>query len=358
MSGGGFNTSLGNLALARNGAAAADSSDVAIGYQCLSRPVGAPTSVGITAIGYQAGNGIGFGPGLVPCDYCVYIGYQVGLNAADSTPTIRLGNTAGGAAQVQKCFISGIDGVTVGGTTAYVAVIDANSQLGRLPTAPLPLSAETRIANVRGVMTNVADAVPVLISSTDQLGTVSSSIRVKQNVRPMPDAVAAQLGALQPRVFEYKSRPGVDAFGLIAEEVAQVPGVGSYLIARNAAGEIETVKYHELPSLLLKGLQIAVSRVAALEAENATLRGQWADLAARVARLEGARGGPDVGLPAAAALAARAAPVPTQQVVLSSAAAAGQVPGIPVAGGLAVGIPVAGSLPLVAPAPARPPSGR
>ena len=78
------------------------------------------------------------------------------------------------------------------------------------------------IGNIRGVTTANADAIPVLIDSDSQLGTMSSSRRFKNEIKPMDSASEAIL-ALKPVTFHYKSdTKGTPQFGLIAEEVAEV----------------------------------------------------------------------------------------------------------------------------------------
>ena len=46
---------------------------------------------------------------------------------------------------------------------------------------------KTVIAGIRGITTGVANAIPVVIDSNGQLGTVSSSIRFKEDVHDMAD---------------------------------------------------------------------------------------------------------------------------------------------------------------------------
>jgi hypothetical protein len=49
------------------------------------------------------------------------------------------------------------------------------------------------IGNLRGITTSHADAVPVLIDSFGQLGTMNSSRRFKTEIQPMDDASEAIL---------------------------------------------------------------------------------------------------------------------------------------------------------------------
>jgi len=110
-------------------------------------------------------------------------------------------------------------------------------------------------AGVRGVTTANNNAIPVVIDSSGQLGTVNSSRRFKEDIREMGDA-SRGLMRLRPVTFRYR-KPFADGsepiqYGLIAEEVAEVyPD----LVAHSADGQIETVKYQVLDAMLLNEVQ-------------------------------------------------------------------------------------------------------
>src|SRR5207247_5526168 len=104
------------------------------------------------------------------------------------------------------------------------------------------------IAGIRGVTTANANAVPVVIDSAGQLGTMSSSKRFKKEIKPMDQTSEAILG-LKPVTFHYKSdSTGTPQFGLIAEEVAKV---NADLVVRDDDGEIYTVRYEAVNAMLL-----------------------------------------------------------------------------------------------------------
>ena len=107
------------------------------------------------------------------------------------------------------------------------------------------------IAGIRGITTTVVDAIPVLISSTHQLGTVSSALRYKENIFEM-GSESSPIYKLRPVTFNYKvDETKSKQYGLIAEEVKEhLPR----LVVNNDQGEVETVKYHEIPVLLLNEL--------------------------------------------------------------------------------------------------------
>jgi len=104
------------------------------------------------------------------------------------------------------------------------------------------------IGKIRDVTTQYADAIPVVIDSADQLGTISSSRRYKKEIKPM-DAASEAVLALKPVTFHYKSdKTGMPQFGLIAEEVAKV---NPDLVVRDKNGEIYTVRYDAVNAMLL-----------------------------------------------------------------------------------------------------------
>src|SRR5262249_45232054 len=148
----------------------------------------------------------------------------------------------------------------------------------------------TFIAGVAGV--TVSNSAPVLINtSTGQLGTMASSIRYKRDIQPM-GAHSHKLLQLRSVIFRYtQDAQGELQYGLIAEEVAKVY---PELVTRNAQGEVETVRYHELIPMLLNEVQHQQRQLADLQAQNARLQqqlqerdaAQQAQNAALTARLE------------------------------------------------------------------------
>ena len=110
-------------------------------------------------------------------------------------------------------------------------------------------------AGISGVTTGLNNAVPVVIDSNGQLGTISSSRRFKEDIHDMGEA-SEGLMRLRPVTFRYQkafadgSKPL--QYGLVAEEVAEVyPD----LVTHSADGQIETVKYQVLDSMLLNEVQ-------------------------------------------------------------------------------------------------------
>ena len=135
-----------------------------------------------TALGNLAGSSLTFG------DNNIDIGYNV-FGVAGESNTIRIGNT-----DITDTFIGGISGTTV------------------------------------------ASGAAVLVDSTGHLGTVTSSKRFKEEVRPMNEASEA-IFSLEPVTFRYKKgidRQGIPQFGLVAEDVE---GVNPELVVRDKEGK-------------------------------------------------------------------------------------------------------------------------
>jgi Chaperone of endosialidase len=105
----------------------------------------------------------------------------------------------------------------------------------------------TRISNIYSL---VASARLVYINSDSKVGTLVSSRRFKEQIKPMDKASEAIL-ALEPVTFRYKKEIEPNRgimFGLIAEDVEEVD---PDLITRNDKGEPETVRYEAVNTMLL-----------------------------------------------------------------------------------------------------------
>jgi hypothetical protein len=237
---GGFNTSTGSGALFHN---TGGSNNTATGFNALTNNI---TGNNNTAIGnYALEENTGSGN--------IAIGYDAGVNVATTSNNIHIGNL--GSAGDSGAIRIGTAGTQ---TTAF-------------------------IAGILGVTTGNNDAVPVVIDSNGQLGTISSSRRYKEDIRDMGDSSSGLL-RLRPVTFRYK-KPFADGsqpvqYGLIAEEVAEVyPD----LVARSADGRIETVKYQVLDTMLLNEVR----------KQNATItaqKDQIRSLEERLAKVEAALG--------------------------------------------------------------------
>jgi hypothetical protein len=209
--------------------------NTAVGFQAL---FGVTTASNNTAVGANAlGNASGSGN--------TALGRLAGYNITSGTNNIDVGNNPPGnesntiriGGTQTRAFLAGVNGVTVSSGTA------------------------------------------VYIDSNGQLGTVTSSLRFKEDVADMRDA-SEGLMKLRPVTFRYKA-PYDDGshllqYGLIAEEVAKVyPDLVQY----DEKGKPFTVRYHEINTMLLNELQKQHAKVEELNA-------QLTEQEARIQRLE------------------------------------------------------------------------
>ena len=138
----------------------------------------------------------------------------------------------------------------------------------------------TFITGIRGTTTANGDAVPVVIDSAGQLGTISSSQRFKDQIRPMNDASEAIM-ALKPVTFHYKTdSKATPQFGLIAEDVARV---NPDLVVRDDKGEIYTVRYEAVNAMLLNEFLKEHRKVQEQEATIAQLKKEFQATVAQLA---------------------------------------------------------------------------
>ncbi len=116
------------------------------------------------------------------------------------------------------------------------------------------LSSFTDVGNGSGI--------PLLVDNTGFFCTTASSIRYKENIKPLGDK-SSSIMDLRPVQFNYKGKPKVE-YGLIAEEVETVM---PELVSHDKDGNIQSVKYNELIPLLLNEIQKLSTRINYLERE-------------------------------------------------------------------------------------------
>jgi len=119
------------------------------------------------------------------------------------------------------------------------------------------------IAGISG--STVPGGVAVVVDGNGHLGTVVSSQRYKEEIKPMEKSSEALL-ALKPVTFRYKHELDPNAipqFGLVAEEVEKV---NPDLVARDAQGKVFTVRYEAVNAMLLNEFLKEHRKVEKLEA--------------------------------------------------------------------------------------------
>jgi trimeric autotransporter adhesin len=144
----------------------------------------------------------------------------------------------------------------------------------------------------------------VFVNSDNKLGTIMSSRRFKEDIKPMDKASEAIL-ALQPVTFRYKKDfdpTGIAQFGLVAEDVAKVD---PDLVVRDKEGKPYSVRYDQVNAMLLneflkehRNNEQQVATIAQLKQEFAEQRTQIEALTAGLqklsAQLEASKSAPQV----------------------------------------------------------------
>jgi septal ring factor EnvC (AmiA/AmiB activator) len=161
---------------------------------------------------------------------------------AGESNTIRIGNP-----DISRTYISGISGHTAAGGTA------------------------------------------VFVESDGTLGTITSSKRFKDEIKPMSTASEAIL-ALKPVTFRYKENidpARTSQFGLVAEDVEKV---NPDLVVRDKEGKPYSVRYDQVNAMLLneflKEHKAFVEEQRKVEKLEATVAQERKDFEAAVAQLK------------------------------------------------------------------------
>jgi hypothetical protein len=164
-------------------------------------------------------------------------GYSALEHNTTGSSNIAVGSQAG------SNLTTGSNNIDIGANVGGVAGEANTIRIGKSGT-----QRKTFIAGIHGA--TVASGVGVIVGTTGQLGTVQSSKRFKEAIKPMDKASEAIL-ALKPVTFRYKKELDPDKipqFGLIAEEVEKV---NPELVARDEEGKIMSVRYEAVNAMLL-----------------------------------------------------------------------------------------------------------
>jgi hypothetical protein len=156
-------------------------------------------------------------------------------NNTTGNSNIALGNSAG-------------SNLTTGSNNIDIGNVGVAGESKKIRIGTSGTHTNTFIAGISGV--TVAGGVGVIVDTNGHLGTVVSSERFKDEIKPMDKASEAIL-ALKPVTFRYKPEidpEGVPQFGLVAEDVEKV---NPDLVARDAKGEVYTVRYEAVNAMLL-----------------------------------------------------------------------------------------------------------
>jgi trimeric autotransporter adhesin len=187
-----------------------------------------------------------------------------GINALYNNTTgslnVALGDRAG------SNLTTGSNNIVIGGGVLGAAGDENTIRIGNGDMAA------TFIAGIVGATS--AGGTPVYIDSAGKLGTITSSKRFKEGIKPMDKASEALL-ALKPVTFRYKKEidpAGKSQFGLVAEEVE---AVNPDLVVRGKSGEIYTVRYDQVNAMLLNEFLKEHKKTQQLEAAFAQQRNDF-----------------------------------------------------------------------------------
>jgi len=254
------NTAAGFQALFSNSTGA---DNTATGYQALWSNVDGPRN---TAFGYQAlmnatsGDNTAVGFQALQMNTGHQENVAVGSNAARNTDApfntavgafALFDNTAGGGnVAIGDGALShnttGVENIAVGANAGFEvhtannvicigdggADVDNSCYIGQIFTA------------------TSAGGTQVFINSSHKLGTMTSSSRFKEDIKPM-DTTSDAIYELKPVTFHYKKEidpAGISQCGLVAEDVEKV---NPDLIVRDAEGKPYSVRYDQVNAMLL-----------------------------------------------------------------------------------------------------------
>jgi hypothetical protein len=256
------NTAVGRTALAQN---TTGTRNVAVGNSALYQS----NASGNTAVGMLAltSNTVGFSNNALGYSSLLFNtagSYNVAIgNSALFFNTTASRNTAVGDRALlntighRNVAVGSSAGAnqTTGSDNLYLANLGVAAEFGQIRIGTVGTHTGATIAGISGATS--AGGIAVLVNASGKLGTTTSSARFKEDVRDM-GAASDVLMKLRSVVFRY--REGVvgaeDAkttqYGLIAEEVAEV---APELVAPDLEGRPYSVKYHELPALLVNEVQ-------------------------------------------------------------------------------------------------------
>src|SRR6266480_4358539 len=161
-------------------------------------------------------------------------GYQALFSNTTGSRNIALGSSAGSS------LITGNNNIDIGNAGFAGDARTIRIGVGGIHT-------RTFVAGVNG---SPITGTSVVVNGSGRLGTVASSQRFKDDIKPMDKASEAIL-ALKPVTFHYKKEvdpDGIPQFGLVAEDVEKI---NPDLVARDPDGKPYTVRYEAVNAMLL-----------------------------------------------------------------------------------------------------------
>ena len=181
---------------------------------------------------------------------CAFGGQALNINLEGSNNTAigtaalsgNFGNNNIGIGAFAGQFIEG------GSNNIEIGAMGKPSDHGDIRIGTKGLHNTVHIAGIYG--RTVPQGVAVVTDNLGHLGTVTSSARYKEAIKPM-DKASETILALKPVTFRYKKEIDPDRtpeFGLVAEDVEKV---NPDLVARDDEGKPYTVRYEAVNAMLL-----------------------------------------------------------------------------------------------------------
>src|SRR5262245_35864969 len=133
----------------------------------------------------------------------------------------------------------------------------------------------------------------VSINSSGKLGTITSSRRFKDGIKPM-DKASEAVFALKPVTFHYKKEidpSGTQQLGLVAEDVEKV---NPDLVVRDEEGKAYTVRYEQVNAMLLNEFLKEHRKVEQMQRQIEALSAGMQKVSAQLAAASPSSGGLEV----------------------------------------------------------------
>jgi hypothetical protein len=272
------NMSLGPQALQSN---ATGTNDTALGYQAMSSNTtgNANTAIGVGAL-YKNTTGSGntaAGMAALGTNTTGFSSTAIGAKAllnATGNCNVALGDSAG------EFLGTGDNNIYVGYNVAGVKSESNTIRIG---------NTDITATYITGISEGTVVGSAVFVDSKGKLGTMTSSVRVLDEIKPMDKASEAIL-TLKPVTFSYQQQidpKRIRQFGLIAEEVEKV---NPDLVGRDENGKIYSVRYDAVNAMLLneflKEHKAFMEQQRKLEQQSATIARQQKQIEALTAGLQ------------------------------------------------------------------------
>jgi hypothetical protein len=255
---GGFNTAIGSRVLFNN---TTGDHNVAVGGGAFAGPALFSNTIGRfnTAVGegalfsnteggYNTANGAGALADNIGGSGNVAVGLNALYNNIGGSNNVALGNEAG-------------FGATTGSHNIYIGY-QIEGSAGE--------SNACYIGSIFGQTTSNGGTA-VYVDASNKLGTLTSSKRFKEEIKPM-DKASDALFSLKPVTFRYKKEidpAGAAQLGLVAEEVEKV---NPNLVVRDKEGKPYSVRYDQVNAMLLNEFLKEHRKVEEQQASIAELR--------------------------------------------------------------------------------------